>query len=217
MPSPPSLSMWTVIVPVKQTMLAKTRLIGIKDDTRRALAIAFARDTVTAVSASSMVGRVVVVSNDEMAPAIAGDIAELIPDVPDAGLNPALVYAAHHVRARQADAAIAAVSSDLPALRGEDLTLALRCSPEGPWFVPDASGVGTTLLASPGSQPWNPSFGPGSRRLHAAAGVIEIDVAGLDRLRQDVDTADDLAAARRLGVGPSTAAVLFGVDDRRLA
>jgi 2-phospho-L-lactate guanylyltransferase len=209
--------MWTVIVPVKQITLAKTRLSGIDDTTRRALAIAFARDTVAAAAASSMVDQVVVVSNDDVAADIADGIAELIPDEPDAGLNPALVYAAAHVRTRRPEAPVAAMSSDLPAVRGDDITRAFRRGTPTPWFVPDMDGIGTTLLAAPHGQLWMPVFGAASRRAHLAAGVAEIDTSGLERLRRDVDTAADLVAALRLGVGPSTAAVVAGLETRRLA
>jgi 2-phospho-L-lactate/phosphoenolpyruvate guanylyltransferase len=217
MPSSPRLSKWTVIVPVKQITLAKTRLSGVDADTRHALAVAFARDTVGAAAASSMVEDVIVVSNDDIASQIAGDVATLIADVPDAGLNPALRYAVSHVRAGKPDASVAAISSDLPALRGDDLTRALRRGPSVPWFVHDADGVGTTMLAAPHGQRWKPLFGPDSRRAHLDAGVVEIDVDGLDRLRRDVDTAADLAAAQLLGVGPATRAVLARLAPRRLA
>jgi 2-phospho-L-lactate guanylyltransferase len=217
MPSPPSLSTWTVIVPVKQITLAKTRLIGIDGETRRALAIAFARDTVAAAASSSMVDHVIVVSNDDAAADIADDIAELIRDEPDSGLNPALVHAAAHVRARRPGAAVAAMSSDLPAVRGDDLTRAFQRGPAEPWFVPDANGDGTTLLAAPRGHRWMPAFGASSRRAHLDAGVAEVDSTGLERLRRDVDTAADLDDARRLGVGPSTAAVLADLEARRLA
>ena len=217
MPSQPSLSVWTVIVPVKQITLAKTRLSGIDDSTRRALAIAFARDAVAAAAASSLVDHVVVVSNDEVAADIADGLAELIPDEPNAGLNPALVYAVEHVRARRPEAAVAAMSSDLPAVRGTDLDLAFRRGPSTPWFVPDIDVIGTTLLAAPRGQLWAPSFGGASRRAHLDAGFAEIDTSGLERLRRDVDTAADLVDACRLGVGPSTAAVVARLETRRLA
>lgn len=208
---------WTVIVPVKQIMLAKTRLGGIDVDTRRALAVAFARDTVAAAASSSLVDHVVVVSNDDAAADIARDVAELVPDVPDAGLNPALVYAVDEVRSRRPDASVAAISSDLPALRGTDLTRAFRLAPATPWFVADADGIGTTMLAAPHGERWAPSFGPGSKRAHLEAGVAALDVSNLERLRRDVDTEADLAAARRLGVGPATSAVLASWERRRLA
>jgi 2-phospho-L-lactate guanylyltransferase len=216
MPSPLSQSIWTVIVPVKQITLAKTRLAGVDDDTRSALAVAFARDTVAAAAASAMVGHVVVVSNDDVAGEIARHVAEVVPDVPDAGLNPALVHAVSLVRSRRPDASVAAISSDLPALRGEDLTHAFRVAPASTWFVPDADGIGTTMLAAPLGEPWTPAFGAGSRVAHLQVGAVELDVAGLERLRRDVDTAADLADARRLGVGPATSDVLATLERRRL-
>jgi 2-phospho-L-lactate guanylyltransferase len=112
---------------------------------------------------------------------------------------------------------VAAISSDLPALRPDDVTRALRRGPSRPWFVADAAGAGTTMLASPEGHDWAPAFGAGSRRAHLDAGVVEINGVGLDRLRRDVDTAADLAAARRLGVGQSTSAVLATMERRRLA
>jgi 2-phospho-L-lactate guanylyltransferase len=212
-PSPRSRSIWTLIVPVKQITLAKSRLTGVDDDTRQALAVAFARDTVAAAVAASAVAEVVVVSNDRHALEIARGHARLVPDSPDAGLNPALEHAARTVRARNPRAAVAAMSSDLPALRADDLDRALGSGPEDVgWFVPDADGNGTTLIAAPDGVPWRSAFGPGSRRAHLDAGFAEIvrgrDGRGLDRLRRDVDTRRDLDEAVGLGVGAWTADVL---------
>ena len=96
--------------------------------------LAMALDTVAAALASPVVGRVVVVTDDPVpgeAAALLG--AEVIADVPDAGLNPALAYAATLVRPRGATASlpgVAALPADLPALRTEDLTEALRQAEE---------------------------------------------------------------------------------------
>jgi 2-phospho-L-lactate guanylyltransferase len=178
-------------------------------DMRRLLAIAFARDTVAAALASAVVREVVVVSNDADAGGIAALGAALVPDVPDAGLNPALRYAAKLVRSARPGAPLAAISSDLPALRGEDLTRALSSAPgDVPSFVADAQGVGTTMLASPEGREWKPRFGSRSRIAHRGLGFVELEDDGIERLRRDVDTADDLRAARRLGVGEFTAAAL---------
>jgi 2-phospho-L-lactate guanylyltransferase len=51
-----------------------------------------------------------------------------------------------------------------------------------------------------------PAFGGPSRARHLSSGAVEITSAGIDSVRQDVDTGDDLRAAVRLGVGPHTAA-----------
>jgi 2-phospho-L-lactate guanylyltransferase len=43
---------------------------------------------------------------------------------------------------------------------------------------------------------------------HQASGAVPIELAGIESVRRDVDTAADLAHAVQLGVGPSTADVM---------
>jgi 2-phospho-L-lactate guanylyltransferase len=222
---------WTVIVPVKRLAVAKSRLraatsvgeapAGMPGPPGRheALVLAMALDTVAAALASPVVGRVVVVTAD---PTTSEEIAllgaETIPDVPDAGLNPALAYAAAQVRRTAmagTEPGVAALAADLPALRGEDLTEALRRAESeayarGPRalvrsFVADASGSGTVLLAAPPGAVLEPCFGADSAAAHEASGAVALSGAW-PSLRRDVDTATDLAAAFALGVGPRTAA-----------
>jgi 2-phospho-L-lactate guanylyltransferase len=125
-----------------------------------------------------------------------------VPDEPDRGLNPALAHGA-----RTAGAAdVAALSSDLPALRSAELTAALAAAEAAPrCFVADAAGTGTTLLTAHGVD-LDPRFGGGSASAHRDGGALPLtgDWPGLTR---DVDTADDLRAALALGVGPRTAAL----------
>jgi 2-phospho-L-lactate guanylyltransferase len=208
---------WTILIPVKQTTIAKSRLTGFDPTTRRRFAVAFAQDTVSAAVACPEVARVVVVTDDPVAAVLRELGADTVPDRPNAGLNAALRYAAEHVRAAQADTPIAAISSDLPSLRPSDLTAALTASPAGRWFVPDAANVGTTMLAASPGERWSPHFGPGSRAAHRALGIVELDGPGLERLRADVDTAADLSDAYTRGVGAWTAAVLAELDELRLA
>ncbi|HEY7043429.1 MAG TPA: 2-phospho-L-lactate guanylyltransferase [Nocardioidaceae bacterium] len=198
---------WSVIVPVKQTTLGKSRLTGLADDERRALAVAFALDTVAAAVAADGVRRVVVVTNDPGADAFLELGAEVLADVPDAGLNPAIVHGAHQVAAQDVTTGLVALTADLPALTPEVLSAALAASPAPRWFVPDALGSGTTLLAAERER-LAPAFGSRSRQAHRDSGAVELDMAGLHRLRQDVDTAADLWGAVRLGVGAHTSAVL---------
>ncbi len=142
---------WTIIIPVKRLEFAKSRLRGTLADTDHdALVLAMALDTVSAALASPVVGRVVVVTGDETAADSARDLgAEVIQDVPDAGLNPALAYAATHVRPKGATATlpgVAALSADLPALRTEDLTEALRMADAVTLLI--ASGDNRALIVS---------------------------------------------------------------------
>lgn len=204
---------WTVIVPVKRLTVAKSRLRGALADVDHAeLVLAMALDTICAALASPVVGRMVVVTSDADATKAALDVgAEVVDDVPDAGLNPALAYAATQARSKAAAAtlpAIAALAADLPCLRTEELTDALRSAPmAGRAYVTDAARTGTVLLtAAPGAQ-LEPCFGARSAAAHAASGAVELSGAW-PTLRRDVDTAEDLVAAAALGLGPRTAATL---------
>lgn len=199
---------WTIIIPVKQFSRAKSRLVDFTPDRRRELALAFALDTVVAALGSSLVERVVVVTNDPAARPCADLGAELLDDRPDAGLNPALVHATQVVRSDDPDASIAALSADLPALTTLELTTVFELMRSAYWFVGDAAGTGTTLLAARGGHRLGPSFGPDSYAEHRALGADVATLDGLARLRRDVDTQADLEDAVRLGVGRHTRAAL---------
>jgi 2-phospho-L-lactate guanylyltransferase len=194
---------WTVVVPVKHLGQAKSRLRGaLPGVPHEDLALALVLDTLTAALACPAVAAALVVSSDAAVAAAAGGLgAKVLPDEPDAGLNPAFARGA-----AAASGAVAALAGDLPALRGDDLAAALGAATVR-GYVPDAAGTGTTLLAAPLGVPLNPRFGPGSARAHARSGARELAGAGAS-LRRDVDTAADLAEAARLGLGPHTSALL---------
>jgi 2-phospho-L-lactate guanylyltransferase len=206
-----------VILPVKRLELAKSRLRGVVEPAvHEELALAMALDTVAAALASPVAGRVVVVSADRLVrDAAAGLGAEVILDVPDAGLNPALAYATTLVRPRGSAASlpgVAALAADLPALRAHELTAALREAEAGDTirraFVSDAAGTGTVLLAARPGVGLEPCFGAGSAAAHAVSGAMALS-GDWPSLRRDVDTGDDLADAVRLGVGPRTGAIVL--------
>ncbi len=200
---------WTIIIPVKQFSLAKSRLVDFTPEQRRELALAFALDTVIAAVDTPLVSRVVVVTNDPGAKPCADLGAELLADRPDAGLNPALVHAAQMVRANDPAASIAALSADLPALTELELSTVFHVMSSPYWFVGDAAGTGTTVLAARGGHQLAPAFGSDSYAVHSTLGAQEAAVDGLARLRQDVDTPEDLKEAVRLGVGRHTRAALL--------
>jgi 2-phospho-L-lactate/phosphoenolpyruvate guanylyltransferase len=207
---------WSVIVPAKRLAVAKTRLRPASaalprgrddthDDTHAELVLALLADTVAAAVGCPAVVDVVVVTDDPAAAAVVrGRGARTVPDEPDRGLNPALEHGARSARTP----AVAALSSDLPALRPAELAAALAAAAERAprCFVADAQGTGTTLLTAAGV-PLRPRFGPRSAAAHAADGAVRLagDWPGLTR---DVDTEDDLRAALSLGVGGATAAVI---------
>ncbi|WP_432548435.1 2-phospho-L-lactate guanylyltransferase [Kineococcus sp. SYSU DK004] len=194
---------WRVVVPVKGGDGAKSRL-GLPVAERRALATAMALDCLTAALAAPPVALVVCVTDD--------------PDVAAAarGAGAAVVAAGGPGLHRAVEAGLAAVGTgptavlvaDLPALRPDDLALALTgaAARTGPVLVTDAEGTGSVLVADRAGHPPH-RFGPGSARAHAEAGAAPLPGA-LPSLRRDVDVPADLEAARALGVGPRTRAAL---------
>ncbi|MEI5101356.1 2-phospho-L-lactate guanylyltransferase [Streptomyces sp. PmtG] len=205
---------WTLVIPLKPLARAKSRLApAAGEGLRPALALAFAKDTVAAALAAAAVRDVVVVTDDQRAGReLAALGARVLPDTPARGLNAALAHGTAEVRAVRPRAPVAALNADLPALRPAELAAALDRAAAFPRaFLPDAAGIGTTLLSvAPGTE-LRPRFGPGSRARHTDSGAAELAVAGLDSVRQDVDTGGDLRAALALGVGPHTAAATAGL------
>ncbi|MFB7557840.1 2-phospho-L-lactate guanylyltransferase [Streptomyces brevispora] len=199
---------WSLVVPLKPLAVAKSRLTPSSGALLRPrLALAFAQDTVHAALACRAVRDVVVVTDDTRAgAALAALGARIVADSPAAGLNAALAHGARAVRAARPGAAVAVLNADLPALRHTELTRVLDFSVAFPRaFVTDAAGIGTTFLSAGTGVELHPNFGGLSRARHLASGAAEITLSGIDSVRQDVDTGDDLRAALALGVGPYTA------------
>lgn len=198
-----------MVVPAKRLVAAKSRLRpltaadGAGPSAHTRLVLALLADTVSAALACPVVDSVLVVTAD--ADAVTEVVrlgARTVPDEPDRGLNPALE---HGARASGAHA-VAALSSDLPALRPDELARALEAARQAPrCFVADAHGTGTTLLTAVGTA-LRPTFGPGSADAHRAGGAVELS-GEWPGLARDVDTGADLRAALRLGVGPRTRAL----------
>lgn len=198
------MSPFVVLVPVKPPARAKSRLEGLPDDRRTALATAFARDTVAAALATDGVAEVMVVTDDvPFALSLAGTGCHVLPDGVSGDLNASLVQAAAEARRRWPSHGVAALCADLPALRPRDLAAALGAVAH-PSYVTDHTGTGTSLYAVPAGADFVPRFGPGSARAHADSGAVAL-TGDLASLRLDVDDAGDLGRVLVLGVGTHTA------------
>lgn len=188
------------MLPVKALPAAKSRLLPASADpaTHHRLVEAIRVDTMSAARTAEGVARVLVVTDR---PGLRAALVQTRP-----GLNAALAEAAEHAAASWPDDGVAALVGDLPALRPHELAAALFAAAAQPRsFVADAADTGTTLLAALPGTSLRPAFGPGSAARHGmAAARLEAGPG----LRHDVDTAADLAAAARVGLGPATAAVL---------
>lgn len=195
-----------MVVPAKRLAVAKTRLRPVTAGDAAAhagLVLALLADTVAAAVACPVVDAVLVVTDDPDAAAEVSRLgARIVTDEPDSGLNPALEHGARAA----GGPAVAALSSDLPALRPAELAAALTAAAAAPrCFVADAHGTGTTLLTAVRTG-LHPSFGTGSAAAHRAGGAVPLTGAW-PGLVQDVDTEADLRAALRLGTGARTSAL----------
>jgi 2-phospho-L-lactate/phosphoenolpyruvate guanylyltransferase len=154
---------WRLVVPVKASAVAKSRLRP-PDGVRRAdLAHALARDTLTAVFDCLPAAHVVVVTSDPGTRAFVRDRGGLVERDPAAGLNAAVAAGARVVQRHWGDSAVAVLLGDLPALRPSELASALSaCAEHDRAFVPDAEGTGTVLLSAASPGLLLPLFGTGS-------------------------------------------------------
>ncbi|MEA5364093.1 2-phospho-L-lactate guanylyltransferase [Amycolatopsis sp., V23-08] len=195
-----------LVVPMKHPRDGKSRLRGaVEADRHPALVLALAADTLAAVVATAQVRRVLLVAADPAAVAELRDLGIEIVGESGKGLNQAFRHGAELLRKDDPGGVIGALQADLPALRAGDLAAALAEAAGRRAFVADRQGTGTTLLLAAPGAPLDPRFGPGSARAHQASGAVALR-GELPSLRSDVDTPEDLAHVRNLGVGKHTAA-----------
>lgn len=207
-----SVAMWTVVIPVKALPHAKTRLAA-DVSTPADLAIAFLHDTLSAVQATALVERTVVVTADPVVAALAQRVgATAVDDSAHPGINPAAQHGAQH---RAPGTAIAIIVSDLPCLTPDALTATLdAASKHRHAFLADLDGTGTTMWFASPEAPVEPLFGVQSRGAHADAGGIDLVAAhpaladALVPARLDIDTVAALEHAITVGVGTATAEAL---------
>lgn len=206
--SPGTTRRHAVILPVKPPAVGKSRLARLGTGPRTALAQAFAVDTAAAALACPLVERVLVVTDDHvLARELTALGAEVLPDG-TTDLNGTLAQGAAEMHRRDPTLRLVALCADLPALRPDELTVALEAAdPVRMSFLADQERVGTTLVVAPDLETFRPAFGVDSRSEHLAEGAVEIDGIDVPSLRRDVDQPDDLQAAVRLGVGPRTRSV----------
>ncbi|WP_408066747.1 2-phospho-L-lactate guanylyltransferase [[Mycobacterium] crassicus] len=196
-----------LIIAVKRLSVAKTRLApAFPAPQREAVVLAMLVDTITAASAAAGLAHITVVTPDEAAAAAAAELgAEVLEDPTPAGhddpLNNALAAAERSVA--QTAPNIVALQGDLPALQSYELDEAIAAARAHPRsFVADRHGMGTAALFAFNAA-LDPQFGRDSANRHRQSGALELTGAW-PGLRCDIDTPEDLAVARRLGVGTAT-------------
>ncbi len=198
------------VVALKAGEHVKSRLAPLPAPLRRRLAWTMAVDTLHALVAA--VEAVHVVSDQ---PTLrhrldrAGLVTvTVVPEVRPAGLNDALRQGADRLRADGLGRVLACVG-DLPALRPASVgrVLAAAAAHERA-SVPDASGVGTTMLHAAPGVALAPRFQGRSAAAHHSAGATALTDGRIGTpvpdARRDVDTEVDLTDAVGLGLGAAT-------------
>jgi 2-phospho-L-lactate/phosphoenolpyruvate guanylyltransferase len=196
-----------LIVAVKRLAAAKTRLAPVfSARTRENVVLAMLVDTLTSAARVGSVRHITVITPDAAAAAAATELgAEVLSDPTPEGhpdpLNNAITAAEQVVADSVSN--IVVLQGDLPALQTQELAEAIAAARHHQRsFVADRLGTGTAALFAFGT-PLDPRFGPDSCARHRRSGAIELTGAW-PGLRCDIDTPDDLAVARRLGIGPTT-------------
>src|SRR3546814_19188241 len=110
-------SSFTMLVPVKPPAFGKSRLSTLPDETRIALATAFAQDTIGAALRPSRDAQVLVVTDDFRFATIASELGcAVIPSGAQGDLNGSLVQAAPQAARPCTTSPTAALCAALPAL-----------------------------------------------------------------------------------------------------
>lgn len=206
-----------LVIAVKRLAAAKTRLApAFSTASRENIVLAMLVDTIKAASAVSALQSVIVVTPDDTAAAAAKTLGALVladptPDGHRDPLNNALLAAEATARRRSPN--VVALQGDLPAMQTGELAEAIALARGRPRsFVADRHGTGTSALFSFGTA-LEPRFGADSAERHRRSGAIELSGAW-PGLRCDIDTLDDLIAARRLGLGSATARAIGRESER---
>jgi 2-phospho-L-lactate guanylyltransferase len=213
------------ILPVKRYATAKTRLADdMAAGTRRALAESMVTDVLMALRRSKSVDEVFVVTSEPTAEAIGRGYGAtvLVDDLEEGQSAATMIGIAHAIE--QGAARVVLVPADCPALDPVELSALLEREIEAPYvtIVPDRHGTGTNALVLMPPDAIEPAFGPDSRARHelaAADAGVPCDIADVETLAIDVDTADDLevlrtALAARRGGAAHTRGMLSRVAGR---
>ena len=196
-----------VIIALKHLSAAKTRLIDLFDaNGREDVVLAMLLDTINAARESGAVGPVTVVTPDLRAAAAVRDIGARALDDPTPPRHPdPLNNAILVARSAITTPSVVVLQGDLPALRPTELAEAVAAARlHRRSFVADRQGMGTVALFAFGIA-LDPRLGAGSAQRHRESGAVEL-TGRWPGLRCDIDTPEDLAEARGIGLGVATAA-----------
>lgn len=188
------MTMW-VLVPVKATILAKSRLGGLLSLSERArLGRAMFEDVLRALRWVAADLQIAVLTDDqEVAAHAASAGCQVMPERGE-GLNPALNRCARSLSVRGAGSLLT-VPADLPSLQGGDIERLAAAHSAGVTVVPAIDGGTNVLLCSP-PDVIELQFGDASAQRHVdAARAVGVDVRIIEipNLLRDIDRPEDLS------------------------
>jgi 2-phospho-L-lactate guanylyltransferase len=193
--------MATVVVPFRSSD-PKSRLTGVSDDARIAVAHAMLADVLTA---AAPVGTVFVVAPE--APGLPEGASHVVD--PRRGQGAAVRAGLDEAAAAGLSAPFLVVNADLPCVDTRDLLALAGAVPDHGLALAAAADGTTNALALSEELLFEPVYGPGSAERFAALGPsLRLDAPNLI---DDVDTLDDLVRLRDR-LGPYTRRVLDALD-----
>ncbi|MCR9104017.1 MAG: 2-phospho-L-lactate guanylyltransferase [Gammaproteobacteria bacterium] len=212
--------MVTALVPLKDLVMAKSRLSGVMTPSeRRALAQAMAQDVLAVLAAHPRIDSTVLVSDDPAAGLLTEHyrmVAWSEASLGVHGLNRVLQAACGRLTASGAGAGtVLVLHADLPLLEAADIERVLdeQGRTGGLVIATDHEGVGTNLLAFGERYTPHFRFGINSRQLHeqdALRQQIPVSVLTSAGLSGDVDEVRDLQAyLQQAGAGSGSKTASF--------
>lgn len=190
-----------VIVPVRDSSAAKTRLAGALSKKQRAvLSLAMLSDVLDALRRTKKVGRVVLVTRDINAARLGtAKGARVLSEGRSHGLNPALRTGIRFAE-REGAQRVLIVPADVPLAKPKDLNRMLRAGREtSVLIVPSYDGGGTNALLLRPPDIMRVSYGRNSFRRHcrlARKKGLRARILKARSLQLDVDTPHDLRRIR---------------------
>ncbi len=192
--------LWAV-VPVKRRTDAKRRLMPLlASDERAALAHAMLQDVLSALTLSRSLAGIVMMTGEPSAAALARAVGvRVIEDLDDAGMVPALTKAGRQL-AKEGRDGMLIVPADVPLVTAADIETLARTHQAAPsvTLVPACGDGGTNALCCSPPAVMRLYFAEGdSFRKHqdeARAKGIAPQIVRLERIEQDIDRPDDVAA-----------------------
>lgn len=178
---------WTAVVPVKQGTARKSRLADhLSPKDRARLSDLLVAHVLESLRAAPSIERIIILSANPHAQG-----GEWHPDL-GRGMNAELAAMARTGR-------LLVIHGDLPLVAADDIEALIAAAGQGVAIAPDRHGSGTNALAIVDEGGFAFAFGEDScrRHQHAADGVAVI--VNRPGLAMDIDTPEDLAAARAAG------------------